>query len=146
MKGGEFEAGMETIRAGLSLALEHELTLAAAEVYQRLGTAHEIAGDYGGARDALDTAVGFCETHGGEGMEHTCLSCMAYVLRELGDWDRAAELSRRAARRRTRRPDDTLVADGMLGSIHRVPRRRRGAPGRCCCAASTPPRASTSSR
>ena len=50
MKGGEFDEGMDTIRAGLSLALEHELTLEAAEVYQRLGTAHEIAGDYGGAR------------------------------------------------------------------------------------------------
>ena len=93
VKGGEFDEGMATIRAGLSLALEHELTLEAAEVYQRLGTAHEIAGDYGGARDALATAVGFCEANGADGMEHTCLSCMAYVLRELGDWDRATELS-----------------------------------------------------
>ena len=106
VKGGEFDAGMETIRAGLSLALEHELTLEAAEVYQRLGTAHEIAGDYGGARDALATAVGFCEASGADGMEHTCLSCMAYVLRELGDWERAAELSRAscASRARARTP------------------------------------------
>ena len=50
-KGGEFDAGIEIIRAGLSLALEHELTAEAAEVYQRLGTAHEVRGDYGGARD-----------------------------------------------------------------------------------------------
>ena len=117
VKGGDFEAGMETIRAGLSLALEHELTLEAAEVYQRLGTAYEVAGDYGGARDALDTAVGFCAAHGAEGLEHTCLSCMAYVLRELGDWDRAAELSHEL-RAGDARPDDTLVADGTLGSIH----------------------------
>ena len=53
-----------TIRAGLSLALEHELTPVAAEVYQRLGTAHEVAGDYGGARDALGTALGLCERPG----------------------------------------------------------------------------------
>ena len=117
VKGGEFDEGMETIRAGLSLALEHELTLEAAEVYQRLGTAHEIAGDYGGARDALATAVGFCEASGADGMEHTCLSCMAYVLRELGDWERAAELSDEL-RLPGASADATLVADGVLGSIH----------------------------
>ena len=117
VKGGEFGEGMETIRAGLSLALEHELTLVAGEVYQRLGTAHEIAGDYGGARDALATAVGFCEAAGADGLERTCLSCMAYVLRELGDWERAAELSNEL-RFLGASADVTVVADGMLGSIH----------------------------
>lgn len=116
VKGGKFDAGTETIRAGLSLALEHELTLVAAEAYQRLGTAHEIAGDYGSARDALATALGFCETGGGAAMEYTCLSCLAYVLRELGDWDRASDLAVQL------RPDGadrdaTLVADGILGAI-----------------------------
>jgi DNA-binding CsgD family transcriptional regulator len=116
VKGGAYEEGLATIRNGLSLALDRELTLVAAEVYQRLGTAHEIAGDYGGARDALATAVDFCETGGGEGMEYTCLSCMAYVLRELGEWDRAAELCDEL------RPAEadaatTLVADGVLGAI-----------------------------
>src|SRR5829696_91367 len=117
VKGGQFDEGMETIRAGLSLALEHGLTLEAGELYQRLGTAHEIAGDYGGARDALATAIGFCETDGGEGMEQTCLACMAYVLRELGDWDRAAELSEEL-RTPGASTDDTVVPDGILGSIH----------------------------
>jgi DNA-binding NarL/FixJ family response regulator len=116
VKGGEFDAGMQTIRAGLSLALEHELTLEAAEVYQRLGTAHEIAGDYGGARDALATAVGFCEASSADGMEHTCLSCMAYVLRELGDWERATKLAKEL-RFPGASADATLVADGVLGSI-----------------------------
>jgi DNA-binding NarL/FixJ family response regulator len=116
VKGGEFDEGMEIIRAGLSLALEHELTLEAAEVYQRLGTAHEIAGDYVGARDALATAVGFCEADGADAMEHTCLSCMAYVLRELGDWERAVELSNEL-RYPGATADVTLVADGILGSI-----------------------------
>jgi DNA-binding CsgD family transcriptional regulator len=116
VKGGEFDEGMEIIRAGLSLALEHELTLEAAEVYQRLGTAHEIAGDYVGARDALATAVGFCEADGADVMEHACLSCMAYVLRELGDWERAVELSEEL-RYPGASPDVTVVADGMLGSI-----------------------------
>jgi ATP/maltotriose-dependent transcriptional regulator MalT len=116
VKGGEFDAGMESIRAGLSLALEHEFTLEAAEVYQRLGSAYEIAGDYGGARDALATAIGFCEASGADSLEHACLSCMAYVLRELGDWERAAELCRELQARST--DEGTIVvADGMLGSI-----------------------------
>jgi DNA-binding NarL/FixJ family response regulator len=105
-----------TIRAGLSLALEHELTTEAAELYQRLGTAFESAADYNGAREALGTAVGLCEASGAEGQEHTCLSCLAYVLRELGDWDQAAELSRELGAG-SARPDDALVADGILGSI-----------------------------
>ena len=117
VQGGEFDEGMETLRAGLSLALEHELTLVAAEVYQRLGTAHEIAGDYGGARDALSTAVGFCQASGADDLEHACLSCMAYVLRELGDWERAGELSD-DLRFPGASAADTVVADGILGSIH----------------------------
>jgi DNA-binding CsgD family transcriptional regulator/tetratricopeptide (TPR) repeat protein len=116
VKGGEYEAGTETIRAGLSLALEHELTLEAAELYQRLGTAHEIAGDYGGARSALDTAVGLCEATGADALQHTCFGCLAYVLRELGDWERAVELSD-GLRADGAPAADTLVADGVLGAI-----------------------------
>ena len=116
-KGGAFEEGIATIRAGLSLALEHELTREAAEVYQRLGTAREIAGDYGGARDALDTALGLCELSGQGPLEQVCLSCMAYVLRELGDWAQVDDLCRTLIVPGAP-PQDTLVADGVLGSLH----------------------------
>ena len=115
VKGGAFAEGMATIQAGLSLALERELTPVAAEVYQRLGTAREIAGDYTGARDALGMALGLCDATG-EGLHQTCVSCMAYVLRELGDWDEAlalcADLIAPGAS-----PQETLVADGVLGAI-----------------------------
>jgi hypothetical protein len=40
--------------------------------------------DYAGARGALGTALGLCELSGQAGMEHVCLSCMAYVLRDFG--------------------------------------------------------------
>jgi DNA-binding CsgD family transcriptional regulator len=113
VKGGAFDAGVEIIRAGLALALDHELTPEAAEVYQRLGTAHEITGDYGRAREALGTAIGLCEPGG---LEDVCLSCMAYVLRELGDWDQADELSRDLIERGGS-PAETLVADGVLGAV-----------------------------
>ena len=91
VKGGAFDEGMATIREALSVALERELSGVAAEVYKRLGTAKEIAGDYSAARDALHTALGLCgTTH--DGLHHTCVSCMAYVLRELGEWDEAHDL------------------------------------------------------
>jgi DNA-binding CsgD family transcriptional regulator len=116
VKGGEFDKGSEIIRAGLSLAIAHDLTAEAAEVYQRLGTAHEIRGDYSGAREALGAAIGLCETNGDPGLEQACLNCMAYVLRELGDWDQALELGEQLMDPDAS-PDDTLVADGIVGSI-----------------------------
>jgi DNA-binding NarL/FixJ family response regulator len=115
-KRGEFEEGVELVRSGLSLALEHGLTADAAAVYQRLGTALETAADYGGAREALSTAVGLCEATGDGSLEHVCLSCMAYVLRELGEWDQAADMSEQL-RYPGASPATTLVADGVLGAI-----------------------------
>jgi DNA-binding CsgD family transcriptional regulator len=117
VKGGAFDDGVEIIREGLSLALEHELTIEIAEVYQRLGTAHEIAGDYGGAREALGTALGMCERSENGDLEQVCLSCLAYVLRELGDWDEVTTLCEQLIVPGARE-DDTLVADGVLGTIH----------------------------
>lgn len=115
VKGGALEEGMAIVREGLSLALEHELTAETAEVYQRLGTAREVAGDYLGAADALGTALGFCETGGEAALEHVCLSCMAYVLRELGDWHEVDTLCERLLGPEA--GSDTLVADGVLGAI-----------------------------
>ena len=126
MKGGDFDEGMETIRAGLSLALEHELTLEAAEVYQRLGTAHEIAGDYGGARNALATAMGFCETNGAEAWSThasaawpTC--CASWGL---GARQRALDRASRPGRRRGRH-----ARRGRRARVDpRLPRRGFGRP------------------
>jgi DNA-binding CsgD family transcriptional regulator len=42
---------------------------------------------------------------------------MAYVLRELGEWDRSAELCRELGAGRDA-PDRALVVDGILGAIH----------------------------
>ena len=121
-KRGDFEEGLATVRSGLSLALEHELTAEAAEVYQRLGTALEMAAQYAGARDALDTAIGLCERTGDGSQESGCVACMAYVLRELGDWDRAAELAGELIDAEPG-PGTLVVADG-------VARLDRGVPGK----------------
>ena len=116
-KRGRADDGFERIRAGLSLALEHELTGVAAEVYQRLGTALETRADYAGARDALDRALDLCAVGGDSGQEQGCVACMAYVLRELGEWDEAAALCRRLLDDPAL-PDGTrIVAEGILGAI-----------------------------
>ncbi len=116
VKAGRTQEGMELLHEGLALGLEHELTAETAEVYQRLGTAREIAGDYTGAADALGMALNLCEATGGEALQAVCLSCMAYVLRELGEWNEVDELCRRLMADGAT-PGDTLVADGVLGTV-----------------------------
>ena len=45
-KHGDYAAGLETVRDGLALALEHDLTAVAAELYQRLSVTLYDAADY----------------------------------------------------------------------------------------------------
>ena len=69
-KHGDYEAGLETVRGGLALALEHDLTAVAAELYQRLSVTLYDSADYRRAEEALDTALELCRAspdagHGG---------------------------------------------------------------------------------
>ena len=59
-KHGDYEAGLETVRGGLALALEHDLTAVAAELYQRLSVTLYDSADYRRAEEALDTALELC--------------------------------------------------------------------------------------
>ena len=61
-------------------------------------------------------ALGLCDNTGAAALQQVCLSCMAYVLRELGDWAEVDALSRRLIDENAS-PQDTLVADGVLGAI-----------------------------
>ena len=92
-KRGEHEHGVGLVKEGLSLALEHDLSAAAIDAYQRLGTAIEQAGDYAGAQAALTSALDLCQTSGEQDPEAGCVACLAYVVRELGEWKRASDLS-----------------------------------------------------
>jgi DNA-binding CsgD family transcriptional regulator len=113
-KGGQFEEGLEAVRASLALALEHDLTAVAAELYQRLSMVLYDAADYRRAEEALDTALQLCETDGGTGTETACVTCLAYVLRERGEWSRSATVSRELIEEGTA----VWVAEGMIGAIH----------------------------
>ncbi len=113
-KGGEFETGLETVRGALALALEHDLTPIAAELYQRLSMVLYDASDYRRAEEALDTALGLCRTGEDVRTELACVTCLVYVLRERGEWSRAGELGRELIDSETA----VWVAEGLLGVIH----------------------------
>ena len=113
-KRGEFEAGLETVRSGLALALAHDFTAVAAELYQRLGLVLYDSADYRRAEEALDAALGLCRIDGDRGTEVACVTCLIYVLRERGEWARAAEMCRELIDA----GNATWVAEGLLGTIH----------------------------
>ena len=112
-KGGEFEAGRASVREGLAIALEHELTPTAAELYQRLSLVLYDGADYKLAEEALDTALGLCRIDGDEGTEVACVTCLVYVLRERGEWSRASAMGRELIDAGTA----VWVAEGLVGAI-----------------------------
>jgi DNA-binding CsgD family transcriptional regulator len=113
-KHGEYQAGLETVRAALAVALEQGMTVVAAELYQRLSVVLYDAADFRRAEDALETALGLCDASPDAAVESACLTCMAYVLRERGEWRRAGEMSRELIANGTA----VWVAEGLLGAIH----------------------------
>jgi ATP/maltotriose-dependent transcriptional regulator MalT len=112
-KSGEHPAGLETVRSALAVALDEGMTVVAAELYQRLSVVLYEGTDLRRAEEALETALGLCDANPDAGVESACLTCMVYVLRERGDWQRAGEMSRQLI------ADGTAVwvAEGLLGAI-----------------------------
>jgi DNA-binding CsgD family transcriptional regulator len=114
---GQIEEGLHDIRSGLSLALDHGFTGPAAEIYYRLATALDQASDYGAAQEAYVTAIAYCQQHSVSSVEHVCVACLAFILRQTGEWDRASNLCREVLDASTAPPPASAVAAGMLGSI-----------------------------
>jgi DNA-binding CsgD family transcriptional regulator len=124
-KRGQFAEGLDTVRSGLAVALEHDLTAVAAELYQRLGMVLYDSADYRRAEEALDAALGLCRTDGDDDTKAACVTCLVYVLRECGEWTRAAKLGRELIAA----DNGTWVAEGILGVINgfqgKLPSARR---------------------
>ena len=91
---GAAQEGLELVRAALTTALDGNLTAAAAEIYQRLADSLEHAGDYPAARATYDDAAAFCTASGLAPTAQLCLACLAVVLRQAGDWERAVSVCR----------------------------------------------------
>lgn len=113
-KLGDFEGGLETVRAGLALALDHDLTPVAAELYQRLSLVLYDTADYRRAQEVLDSALELCRASGEVGTEVACVTCMVYVLRECGEWAEALRLGRELISSGTA----VWVAEGLIGVIY----------------------------
>jgi len=114
---GEGADAIELVRAGLGMALEHGLAGAAAEIYQRLADSLEHTGDYTAAGETYDTAFTFCSANALEPTAQLCLACLTAVLRQSGDWDRAATLCRGVLASSHASAHARTVAAGILGSI-----------------------------
>jgi DNA-binding NarL/FixJ family response regulator len=114
---GEGDAGLALVREGLTVALDHNLSGAAAEVYQRLADSLEHAGDYRAARETYDEAVTYCAANALDPTAQLCLACLSVVLRHTGDWDHSAAVCRQVLDS----GDATLhargAASGTLGMI-----------------------------
>jgi DNA-binding CsgD family transcriptional regulator len=114
---GEGQDAISLVRTALATALAAGLTGPAAEIYQRLADSLEHAGDYPSARDTYDAAYGFCQANTLEPTAQLCLACLTVVLRQLGDWDRAATLCREVIDSADSTPHARAVATGTLGAI-----------------------------
>jgi DNA-binding NarL/FixJ family response regulator len=123
---GEHDA-IELVQAGLTVALEHNLTGAAAEVYQRLADSLEHLGDYRGARETYDAAFDFCAANALEPTAQLCLACLSVVLRQSGDWDHAATVCRQVLDSQAATLHARSVACGILGLILALRGRHRPA-------------------
>jgi DNA-binding NarL/FixJ family response regulator len=122
---GEGSAAVDLVRAGLALALEHNHSGAAAEIYQRLADSLEHLGDYDGARETYDEAFGYCATNALEPTAQVCLACLSVVLRQAGDWDHAEGLCRQVLDSPAATLHARAVASGTVGLILAL-RGRRG--------------------
>jgi DNA-binding CsgD family transcriptional regulator len=113
-KRGDFEGGLEIVRSGLALALQHDLTPVAAELYQRLSLVLYDSADYRRAQETLDSALELCRASGESGTEVACMTCLVYVLRECGEWPEALGLARDLISSGTA----VWVAEGLIGVIY----------------------------
>jgi DNA-binding NarL/FixJ family response regulator len=114
-KHGDYVAGVAAVRDALAVALDGDMTAVAADLYQRLSLALYESADFRHAEEALETALALCETSGDTGVETACVMCLAYVLRERGEWPRAAAMCRELTASGT---VAWVVAEGLLGAIH----------------------------
>jgi DNA-binding NarL/FixJ family response regulator len=113
-KHDDHAGGVRIVRDALAIALDHDMTVVAADLYQRLSVALYDAADFRQAEEALETALELCAATGDGGVEVACVTCLAYVLRERGEWPRAAEMCRELIASGTA----VWVAEGLLGAIH----------------------------
>jgi DNA-binding CsgD family transcriptional regulator len=122
------------MRSALSLALDGHHVEEAATAYWALGATANDWGDYPAAQSAFDDAVVYCRANGLTEDEHFCMSCLAVVLRNHGEWTRAEQLARDLLQRTANREDASgahaLVTLGLIAAPRGATTRARRLLGR----------------
>src|SRR5213076_3018683 len=83
----------------------------------RLADSLEHGGDYAAATGTYDDAFAFCTAGGLDPTAQLCLACLAVVLRQTGDWDRAVGVCREVIASPAAAVHARAAASGTLGSI-----------------------------
>lgn len=92
-RSGHLEAGLESMHAALALALEGNHVDAAVDAYRALGASANDWADYTRAQAVFDDMLGYCQANERDAAEKVCLSCLAVVLANAGEWTRAEALA-----------------------------------------------------
>jgi DNA-binding CsgD family transcriptional regulator len=93
-RAGRREEGLTQMRLALSLALDGNHVEEAVNAYWTLGASANDWGDFSDAESVFDEALSFCRANELGAQEQFCLGCLAVVLANAGDWDRADGLGR----------------------------------------------------
>ncbi len=115
---GESAAGLDLVRAGLALAMEHNIASTVAVVYQLLADALEHTGDYANAKETYLRAYDYCQRNAADTTSFGCLGCLSVVLRQTGEWDRAIEVCSDVVATQGAPPHARAAAGGTLGLVH----------------------------
>ena len=91
---GRRAEGTTAVRSALAKALSGRHVDAAVTAHWVLGTIANHWADYEGAESAFDAAVELCRTHDRRPAEQLCVSCIAIVAYNQGEWARADQIAR----------------------------------------------------
>lgn len=128
-KTGDIEAGHGVAQRGLSLALDHDMTGAAAEVYQRLASVVEQSSEYEDSVEVYQEAFNYCARHEEAATGNLCLACLAVVLRQIGEWEEAERLCNTVLQAEESEEAVKTVARTVLGLIEAARGRVESARG-----------------
>ena len=139
-KHGDYAGGLEIVRDGLALALEHDLTAVAAELYQRLSVTLYESADYRRAEEALDTALQLCRPSPDAGAEAACVTLPGLRAARAR---RVARAQPQMCRELIAAGTAVFVAEGAARRDPRLPGQARARRGGCSPPRSPPRRASS---
>ena len=125
--GGRRDEGSEAARAGLALAIAHHDVEAAVRAHWVLGTIANHWADYPAAELAFGAAVTLCRTDGAAPSEDLCLSCLALVAFNRGQWSRAESLAREVLQSASRTDAEVhaLLVLGLVDANRGATKRAR---------------------